>query len=108
LQGNEPSVAVAPPALVSSAWAFVVSGSVLDGDTMSASDSDYTAIVKNLRTGEMFTETVDSSGYFAAAWTDLNRKAVLSIVECSCQPVIDIHAGQLVLQKRAGSLALLS
>jgi S-formylglutathione hydrolase FrmB len=74
---NEPSVTAAPSVQASSAWAFVVSGSVLDGDLMSASDGDYTAVVKNLRTGEMFTESVDTSGYFAAAYADLNRRAVI-------------------------------
>jgi SnoaL-like polyketide cyclase len=74
---NNPPVEAAPPAQSSSAWAFVVSGSVLDGDMMSASDGDYTAIVRNLRTGETYSETVDSSGYFATAWADLNRKAVI-------------------------------
>ena len=73
---NEPPVA-APPAQTSGAWAFVVSGWVLDGDLMSANDGDYTAVVKNLRTGEMFTESVDPSGYFAAAYADLNRRAVI-------------------------------
>ncbi len=73
---NEPPVA-APPAQTSGAWAFVVSGWVLDGDLMSANDGDYTAVVKNLRTGEMFTESVDPSGYFAVAWADLNRRAVI-------------------------------
>ncbi len=74
---NEPPVAAAPPAQTSGAWAFVVSGWVLDGDLMSASDGNYTAVVKNLRTGEMFTESVDPSGYFAVAWADLNRRAVI-------------------------------
>ncbi|MFC1717486.1 ester cyclase [Candidatus Poribacteria bacterium] len=74
---NEPPVAAAPPAQRSSAWAFMVSGSVLDGDAMSASDGNYTAAVKSLRTGDVFTEAVDPSGYFAAAWADLSRRAVI-------------------------------
>ena len=53
---NEPPVAGAPPSQTSSAWAFVVSGSVLDGEGMSAADEGYTAIVKNLRTDETLTE----------------------------------------------------
>jgi sugar lactone lactonase YvrE len=72
-----PPIAAPPLGVSDSAWAFVVSGSVLDGDMMSASDGDYTAIVKSLRTGEIYSETVDSSGYFAAAWADLSRKAVI-------------------------------
>jgi hypothetical protein len=34
-------------------------------------------IVKNLRTGETYTEEADSTGYFAAAYADLTRKAVI-------------------------------
>jgi len=67
----------APPAQTSDAWAFVVRGAVLEGDGMIAADDSYTAIVKNLRTGDTFTESVDSSGYFIAAWADLSRKAVI-------------------------------
>jgi hypothetical protein len=77
---NEPPVEfeAAPPISGShSAWAFVVSGSVLDGDVMSAGDGDYTVTVRNLSTGAVATETVDISGYFAAAWADLTRKAVI-------------------------------
>jgi hypothetical protein len=66
----------APPATHGSAWAIVVSGSVLDGETMSARDRTYIATVKNLRTGAVATEIVDADGYFAAAWADLSRKAV--------------------------------
>jgi hypothetical protein len=44
---------------------------------MSVSDGSYTVTVKNLRTGEIFTESVAPSGYFSVAWADLNRKAVI-------------------------------
>lgn len=71
---NEPSVTAAPPAQTSNAWAFVVSGSV---DGISAANDSYTAIVRNERTGDTFTESVDSSGYFIMAWADLGRKAVI-------------------------------
>jgi hypothetical protein len=64
------------PALPS-AWAFVVSGSVLDGEELSASDSNYTVTVRNPRTGETFTELADPTGYFAAASADLTRKAII-------------------------------
>jgi hypothetical protein len=86
---NEPPVAAAPPAQTGSAWAFVVSGSVLDGDAMSTSDGDYTAVVKNLRTGEMYTEAVDSSGYFAAAWADLSRRAIIGVADKVEVAVVD-------------------
>ena len=74
---NEPPVSAAPPAQANTAWAFVVSGSVLDGDMMSAEDGGYTLTVKNLRTGATATEIVDTSGYSAAVWADLSRKAVI-------------------------------
>jgi enterochelin esterase-like enzyme len=90
---NQPPVTAAPPTQINSAWAFVVSGSVLDGDMMSASDGNYTAVVKNLRTGEIFTESVDSSGYFAAAWADLNRKAVIEAGDRVEVAVMDSSGG---------------
>jgi basic membrane protein A len=74
---NEPPVATAPPAQTSDAWAFVVSGLVFDGEGMNARNGGYTATVRNLQTGEILTEAVGSDGYFAAAWADLNRKAVI-------------------------------
>jgi len=45
---------------------------------MSARDGDYNVMVRNLRTGDVATETVDSSGYFAAAYADLSRRAVIA------------------------------
>lgn len=73
---NKPSARMAPPITQrDSAWAFVASGSI---DVMSAIDSGYTAVVKNLRTDESLTEAVDSSGYFAAASADLSRNTVIS------------------------------
>jgi hypothetical protein len=78
---NEPPVdiAAAPPVAQSrDAWAFMVSGLLADGDTMSVSDGGYTAVVRNLRTGDVFTEAVEFNGYFGAAWADLNRNAVIT------------------------------
>ena len=92
---NEPPSDMAPPAQVNTAWAFVISGSVLDGDGMSAADECYTAIVKNLRTGDAFTESVESSGYFAAACADLSRKAVIGVGDQVEVAVID-SSGDLV------------
>jgi sugar lactone lactonase YvrE len=69
---NEPEAEMAPPATQThSAWAFVVSGSV------GARDSSYTVTVRNLRTGAVAMDIVDSSGYFAAAYADLSRQAVV-------------------------------
>ena len=44
---------------------------------MSASDGDYTVLVRNLSTGATAAETVGDSGYFVAVWADLSRKAVI-------------------------------
>jgi steroid delta-isomerase-like uncharacterized protein len=76
---NELPVEMAPTDHTSSAWAFVVSGSVLDGDIISDGDGNYTAVVKNLSTGEIYKEPVKPDGYFAAAWADLNRRAVVKV-----------------------------
>jgi hypothetical protein len=79
----------APPVTQSeNTWAFVVSGSVLNGDMMSIGDGGYVVNVKNLRTGATVAETLDARGYFAATWADLNRKAVVEMgdrVEVSVQ-----------------------
>jgi hypothetical protein len=55
----------------------------------SAVDECYTAIVKNLRTGDVFTESVESGGYFAAACADLSRKAVIGVGDQVEVAVID-------------------
>jgi hypothetical protein len=74
---NEPPVEMAPPIQDSGAWAFMVSGKAINGD-MNLADSNYSVTVKNLQTGTILTEAVDSnSGYFSVAWADLNRKAVV-------------------------------
>jgi hypothetical protein len=67
----------AAPPLRTSAWAFVVSGSVLDGEGMSVEDGGYIVTAKNLRTGAATAESLDTSGYFAAAYADLSRKAIV-------------------------------
>jgi hypothetical protein len=71
-------VAAAPPvAPISDAWAFVVSGLVLDGDELSLSDGTYTVSVKNLRTDTVIAEMAGTGGYFAAADADLSRNPVV-------------------------------
>jgi hypothetical protein len=75
--GNVALHEFAAPPVRRSAWAFVISGSVVDGEGMSAEDGGYILIAKNLRTGAAVTEVVDTSGYSAAVWADLNRKAVI-------------------------------
>ncbi len=61
---NEPPVEAAPPAPRDSAWASTVSGSV---EGVNVRDGAYTVTVKNLRTGDTFTEPVGTGGYFVAA-----------------------------------------
>jgi steroid delta-isomerase-like uncharacterized protein len=95
---NEPPIEpppppAAPPAPSDSAWAFVVSGSVLDGDEISIGDSCYTVSVKNLRTGATATKTASTSGYFAAVWADLNRNAVIEAGDRVEVAVIDSSGG---------------
>jgi hypothetical protein len=77
----------AAPPLRTSAWAFVVSGSVLDGEGMSAEDGGYMLTAKNLRTSVTAIEKVDTSGYFAAAYADLSRKAVVEAGDSSGEVV---------------------
>jgi len=75
---NEPPVEAAPSAQGDDAWAFMLSGLLLDGESMSVADGNYTMTVKNLDTGVIASEMVDTQyGYFSAAWADLNRKAVV-------------------------------
>jgi steroid delta-isomerase-like uncharacterized protein len=61
----------AAPSVLSDAWAFVLSGRLKGnfGDR-------YIVTVKNIRTGEVVTDTV-RSGYFAAAFADLNCRSVV-------------------------------
>jgi len=75
---NEPPVKGAPPAIqVNSAWAFVVNGSVLDGDIMSVGSGNYTVTVRNLNTSMVVSESISSDRYFAGTYADLSRKAVI-------------------------------
>ena len=75
---NEPSADMAPPMAQDGAWAFMVSGLLSDGDYMRVADGGYTVNVKNLRTGEIFNETIGTDGYFTTAWADLGRSAIIS------------------------------
>ena len=60
--------------LPSTAWAFVVSGDLLETDA----GVSYTVVARNHRTGEVATRLV-SSDYkeFNAVWADLTRKSVI-------------------------------
>ena len=93
---NEPDAEAAPPlARSDSAWAFLVSGSILDGDALTATDGTYTVTAKNLRTGATVKEVADPSGYFAAAYADLNRKAVI-VVGDTVEIVVTDISGKIV------------
>jgi hypothetical protein len=52
-------------------------------------------MVKNLRTGVIATERAEPTGYFAAAWADLNRKAVIKVGDEIEVAVMD-DSGQIV------------
>jgi hypothetical protein len=91
---NEPTAEAAPPSQNSNAWAFMVSGSLLDGEMMSVSDGGYTVTVRNLRTDAVVaTEQIGNSGYFTAAWADLNRKAVIKAGDRLEVTVMDAGGG---------------
>lgn len=93
---NDQPVDVAPPVVQStSAWAFVVSGSMLDGSGLSARDGDYTIIVKNLRTGGTLEDSISSSGYFVTADADLTRRPVTEVGDVLEISAID-SGGELV------------
>jgi len=77
---NEPPVKLAPPDQSQSAWAFMVSGLLLDGESMNVADGNYTLTIKNLQTRAVATEIVDPNcGYFNMVWADMNRKAVVKV-----------------------------
>ena len=69
---NTPAIAAAPSvASRTTAWAFVVSGALLDMPEAVVS-------VRNLNTGAVATSPVDgSTGDFAVAWADLSRQSVI-------------------------------
>ena len=73
-----PSISVEP---VQEAWAFVVSGH-LEGK---AAYDGYQVIVRNLRTNDTITTSVEGD-YFAAATADLTRRSVVEVGD-----VIQVH-----------------
>jgi len=69
---NEPSAEAAPPAESNpSGWAFIVSGAMIDGQ-----GSNYTVMVRNLRTGAVATDAIANSR-FDVVFADLNRNTVI-------------------------------
>ena len=74
--GNTMEDAAAAPSvqLPSTAWAFVVSGDLLETEA----GVSYTVVARNHRTGEVVTRLVSSDHKeFNAVWADLTRKSVI-------------------------------
>ena len=74
--GNTVEDAAAAPSvqLPSTAWAFVVSGDLLETEA----GVSYTVVAKNHRTGEVATRLISSEHKeFNAVWADLTRKSVI-------------------------------
>ena len=74
--GNTVEDAAAAPSvqLPSAAWAFVVSGDLLETEA----GVSYTVVAKNHRTGEVATRLISSEHKeFNAVWADLTRKSVI-------------------------------
>ena len=69
---NEPSAEAAPSVESnSSGWAFIVSGAMIDGQ-----ESDYTVMVRNLRTGVVATDAIANSR-FNVVFANLSRNTVI-------------------------------
>jgi hypothetical protein len=76
---NQPPVEAAPTLVqTDGAWAFVVSGRLLDDSDDSLKKDGYLVTVRNTRTNAVATDVVRSR-YFAAAFADLNRKSVAQV-----------------------------
>ncbi|MBD3183245.1 T9SS type A sorting domain-containing protein [Candidatus Poribacteria bacterium] len=90
---NEPPVDTAAPPAVSDAWAYVVSGQIQDGEIMKLGAGGYTVNVRNLRTHVELSQKVKGDGYFAAAYADLNRNAVVEIGDKIEVSVTDLNGG---------------
>jgi hypothetical protein len=95
---NQPPVEAAPevrdfgyPTQSDGAWAFVVSGRFEDN-----SKDGYLVTVRNTRINTLATDVV-RSGYFAAAFADLNRKSVVQAgdrLEVTVEPALSETKGQ--------------
>jgi steroid delta-isomerase-like uncharacterized protein len=68
---TQPPMPAAPTVQTDGAWAFVVSGRILECE-----NSVFAVTVRNTRTNAVATDVV-RSGYFAAAFADLTRKNVV-------------------------------
>jgi ribosomal 50S subunit-recycling heat shock protein len=76
---NQPPVEAAPTLVqTDGAWAFVVSGRLLDDSNDSLKKDGYFVTVRNTRTNAVATDVV-RSGYFATAFADLTRNSVVEV-----------------------------
>ena len=76
---NNPPVEASPSRTQSDgAWAYVVSGILLDDSNDSLNKKGYLVNVRNTRTNAVATDVV-RAGYFAAAFADLSRKDVVQV-----------------------------
>ena len=75
------AAAAAPSAISTEAWAFVVSGHLEGKPTFDG----YKVIVRNLRTNNIITTSVQAD-YFAAATADLTRRSVVQVGD-----VVEVH-----------------
>jgi hypothetical protein len=86
---NTPPVDMAPPATArTSAWAFVLSGSLSNTDAV---DAGYTVKVTNQRTGETVSDAISPDGTFAAVAADLSRRSVVESGDTLEAVVQDAH-----------------
>jgi len=92
---NQPPVEASPSlAQTDGAWAFVVSGRLLDGSDDSLRKDGYLVTVRNTRTNAVATDVVRSR-YFAAAFADLNRQNVVQTGD-RLEVVVRNQAGEMV------------
>jgi hypothetical protein len=92
---NQPPVEAAPTLVqTDGAWAFVVSGRLLDDSDDSLKKDGYLVTVKNTRTNAVATDVVRSR-YFAAAFADLNRQNVVQTGD-RLEVVVRNQAGEMV------------
>ncbi len=106
---NQPSVEFAAPAAKYSAWAFVLSGALYNGDGHAIADEEYTVTAKNLRTGAVAiapphtqvwgysvgkVNTFSSNSHFATVWADLSRKSVIEASDTIEITVMDAFGNQ--------------
>ncbi|MBC8234553.1 T9SS type A sorting domain-containing protein [bacterium] len=92
---NQPPAEASPSlAPTDGAWAFVVSGRLLDDSDDTLRKDGYLVTVRNTRTNAVTTDVVRSR-YFAAAFADLNRKDVVQSGD-RLEVVVRNQAGEIV------------